>query len=289
MQRDALVLDTHGRHAQAVAFSADGEWLVTTGMDAMIRLWRLPDFRPAATVGGHRKSVKSVVLYPDGGRIATCSSDGTARVWSFPDGRPLHTLVGQSRPQWSPDGRLLTTLSSPGRVAHWDGESCESLGEFAVADRRLFCLVFAPHEDELLIGGTGPIHRVRLHDGAPLGLLTGHGAAIAALAISPDRSLLASTGAEGELRLWDTGSWQVVHEAPLRASGVLQVAWLPASDRIAVACDHEIQILSVRAGDPVERLEAPIKGLYGVAVSPEGRWLANAGADGRIRIWRLAE
>jgi len=45
--------------------------------------------------------------------------------------------MGQSRPRWSPDGRLLTTLSLPGRVAPWDGESCEPLGEFAVAYRRI--------------------------------------------------------------------------------------------------------------------------------------------------------
>jgi len=289
MVRELTVLDADARHAQAVAWSPDGTRLVSVGQDAVVRVWEAPGFRPIAKLSGHQKSVNSVVFSPDGDRLATCSTDGTSRVWSFATGRPLHTLVGQRMPKWSPDGRLLTTLSRPGQVAHWDGESCQPLGGFKVADRRLFCLAFPPGESELLVGGTGPIHRLRLHDGAPIGTLVGHGIAVASLALSPDRTLLASTGAEGELRLWDTASWQPVREVALHAGGVLQVAWSPSDDHVAVSCDHVIQVIPVRGSGPVERLEVGIKGLYGLAFSPDGRWLANAGADGRIRIWRFFE
>ncbi|MDZ4674146.1 MAG: WD40 repeat domain-containing protein [Gemmatimonadota bacterium] len=289
MVRELLVLDAHGRHAQAVAFSPDGTRLVSVGMDALVKIWEVPGFRPIASLVGHRKCVNSVVFAPDGQRFATCSTDGTTRVWSSDGGRAHFVLAGQRLPQWSPDGRLLTTLSRPGQVAHWDSGTGEPLGGFKVADRRLFCLAFPPHDDELLVGGTGTIHRVRLHDGTPLGTLQGHGVAVASMALSPDRGLLASTGAEGELRLWDTAGWQPRCEVPLRAGGVLQLAWMPQGDRIAVSCDHVVQIVPVREGDLVERLEVEIKGMYGVAVSPDGRWLANAGADGRLRIWRFSD
>lgn len=289
MVRELRVLEAHGRHAQAVAFSPDGTRLVSVGMDAMVRVWSVPDYQPVATLAGHQKSVNSITFAPDGHRFATCSTDGTSRVWSLEGGRSLFALAGQRQPRWSPDGRLLTTLSRPGHVAHWDGESGEQLSGFKVADRRLFCLAFPPHEDELLVGGAGTIHRLRLHDGAPLGTLQGHAVAVPSLALSPDRALLASTGAEGELRMWDTATWQALREVPLRAAGVLQLAWLPGGDRIAVSCDHVIQLIPVVEGDPVERLETEIKGLYGVAVSPDGRWLANAGADGRLRVWSFSE
>lgn len=289
MVREFKVLDAHGRHAQAAAWSPDGTRLVSVGMDAMIRVWETPAFQPVATLPGHQKSVNSVVFSPDGDRIATCSTDGTARVWSFATGRPLHILAGQRMPRWSPDGRLLTTLGAPGRVSHWDGHSCEPIGGFKIADRRLLCLAFPPAEAELLVGGTGPIHRVRLHDGHPLGQLLGHGVAVTAMALSPDGSLLASTGAEGELRLWDTATWQGVREVPLHAGGVLQLSWAPAGNRVAVSCDHVIQVVPVHAEGVVQRLEVGIKGLYGVAFSPDGQWLANAGADGRLRIWSFSE
>lgn len=288
MIRELRVLEAHGRHAQAVAFSADGQWLVSAGMDAAIRLWQLPGLTASAAFLGHLQSVNSLALSPDNQRLASCSSDGTTRVWSFPDGRPLHSLAGQRLPRWSPDGRLLTTLSGTGKLAHWDATTLAPLGEVSVADRRLFCFCYAPSDSELLVGGTGTIHRVRLHDGGPLGTLRGHGVAVASLAVSPDRAWLASTGAEGNLRLWDTGGWQPVRDVPLHAGGVLQLAWLPGSARVAVSCDKVIQVIPVLEAEPIQRLEVRIKGLYGLAASPDGRWLANAGADGRLRIWEFA-
>lgn len=288
MVRELRVVEAHGRHAQAVAFSADGKWLVSAGMDAAIRLWQLPGITASGAFLGHLKSVNSLAFSLDGQRLASCSSDGTAKIWAFPEGRLLHTLVGQRLPRWSPDGRLLTTLSKPGRVAHWDGETLAPLSEITIADRRLFCFCFSPQDSELLVGGTGNIHRVRLHDGAALGTLTGHGVAVVGMAISPDRSWLASTGTEGDLKLWDTSSWQPIRSYRLHAGGTLQLAWFPASNRVAVACDQVIQLVPLRDTEPVERLEVRIKGLYGVATSPDGRWLANAAADGRLRIWEFS-
>jgi hypothetical protein len=36
----------------------------------------------------------------------------------------------------------------------------------------------------------------------------------------------------------------------------------------------------------VGRTEVPVKGVYGLAISPDGRYLANAAADGKVRVWQ---
>jgi len=281
------VLDAHERHAQAVAFTPDSAMLVSVGMDAAIRTWRVPGFEPAGVILGHQNSVNSVVLSRDGRRLGTCSTDGTARIWSFPEGQLLHVLEGQRLPRWSPDGRLLTTISARSRITHWDATTCELLQELPAIDRRVICFEHAPDEGQLLIGGTGTIHRVRLHNGAPIATLTGHGVAVMSLAVSPNRAVLASTGAEGTLRFWDTAGWQVLREIPLHTGGALATVWAPDGSQVAVAGDHVVQLVALRERDPIIRLEVAIKGLYGVAFSPDGRWLANAGADGRLRIWEM--
>lgn len=289
MIRDSLVVPAHEGHAHAVAFSPDGAWLASAGADGTIRLWQVPGFEPGPTLIGHQRAASSVAFAPSGKRMATGSSDDTVRIWSVPDGAQLHRLDAQRLPRYSRDGKLLTTIAESGQITHWDATSHEKLSELPAVDRRVICFDFAPRETELLVGGTGTIHRVRLHDGRSLGTLTGHGVAVQGLAVSPDGLTLASTGAEGTLRFWDTGSWQVLQEVPLHTGGQLALAWSPAGDRVAVAGDHVVQLVPLLPGQPARRLEVAIKGLYGVSFSPDGRWLANAGADGKLRIWDLTD
>jgi hypothetical protein len=54
-----------------------------------------------------------------------------------------------------------------------------------------------------------------------------------------------------------------------------------------VSVDHAVLRLRAPDGDVIERHEVPVKGVYGVAISPDGRHLACAAADGRLRIWEL--
>jgi WD40 repeat protein len=97
-----MVLDAHGRHAQAVAFTKDGKRLVSTGQDACIRLWSIPGFQAEGMFKGHANSVNSMSFSPDGTLLATGSTDGTVRVWSFPQGRCLHILEKQTTPRLAP-------------------------------------------------------------------------------------------------------------------------------------------------------------------------------------------
>src|SRR5690242_1595890 len=83
---EPIVIDAHGRHAQAVAFTKDGKCLVSAGQDACIRLWSVPGFQAAGVFEGHGNSVNSLSLSPDGSLLATGSTDGTVRIWSFPQG-----------------------------------------------------------------------------------------------------------------------------------------------------------------------------------------------------------
>jgi WD40 repeat protein len=105
------------------------------------------------------------------------------------------------------------------------------------------------------------------------------------LRVSPDGKWLASTGADAQLRLWSTKDWAEARSVKLPGSGVFQIAFAPESDSVTVASDYSIQSYSVTDGAVVDRIEVPIKGLYGVAISPDGKYLANAAADGKVCVW----
>lgn len=281
---EPIVIDAHGRHAQAVAFSKDGKSLVSAGQDACVRLWSVPGFKADGVFEGHGNSVNSLSFSPDGSVLATGSTDGTVRVWSFPQGKCLHILAKQLTARFSPDGKHLATISAKGRVVLWDAKTGKELKTLPALDKRITDLAFASDAATLLVGGTGPIHRVGLPEGMKEGELAGHKVVVACLRLTPDGKLLASTGADGLLRLWSTEDWSEVRKVELRAYGVLQMAIAPRGDVVTVSADHLIQTFSID-GKLVGRIELPVKGVYGLAISPDGRYLANAAADGKVRVW----
>ncbi|MFI5459788.1 MAG: WD40 repeat domain-containing protein [Isosphaerales bacterium] len=285
MGSEPTVIEAHGRHAQAVRFTRDGKLLVSAGQDACVRLWSVPGFKAVGTLAGHKNSVNSLSFTPDEQLLATGSTDGTVRLWSFPERRCLHTLEKQVTGVFAPDGDRLATISAKGQVVLWGARSGKQITSIPAIDKRTTTVAFSPDGGSLLIGGTGPIHRVAVADGRKEGELNGHKVVVTCLRVSPDGKWLGSTGADGHLRLWSTKDWTEVRSVKLEGSGVLQIAFAPRSDSVAVAADYVIQEYSVKDGTVVDRLEVPLKGLYGVAISPDGKYLANAAADGRVRIW----
>ena len=282
---EPIVIDAHGRHAQAVAFTKDGKHLVSVGQDACVRLWSVPNFQADGEFEGHGNSVNSLSFSPDGSLLATGSTDGTVRVWSFPQGKCLHVLVKQLTARFSPDGTHIAAISAKGRIVLWDARAGKEVKTLPVLDKRITSIAFTSDAATLLVGGTGPVHRVSLPEGKKEGELAGHKAVVACLCITPDGTLLASTGGDGLLRLWSTEDWSEVRKVELRAGGVFQLAIARKGDFVTVSADNLIQTISIKDGKVVGRIEIQVKGVYGLAISPDGRYLANAAADGKVRVW----
>ncbi|MCC7140899.1 MAG: hypothetical protein IT349_02245 [Candidatus Eisenbacteria bacterium] len=289
------VIEAHGKHAQAVRYTRDGALLVSVGMDAKIRLWRRPDYTPAGLIEGHEKSVNTLAFDRDESHLATASSDGSVRVWSFPAGFEISRLRGMTQAAFHPNASILATLSTKSRVVFSATTTGIELGSEIVADQRLFAIAWSIDGATLWIGGTGAIHRFAIELGKgevvahPLPAAVGHDIAVTALLALPDGETIASTGADGTLRLWSaaTGLERLRVEVPL--PGVLQLATSPDGGRIYLSSDH--RILGIRAMNGATEVVLPVelKGVYGIAVSPDGADLAMAGADGKVRVWDLRE
>lgn len=106
-----------------LAFSPDGERLVTSAFDASIRMWDVRSGREIRSVLGNTVA-QSLAFSPDGTRLATLHRDGRLRLW---DARTLQQLLllDPQSPSWggpvdkiafSPDGNRLAATGGDGAV-----------------------------------------------------------------------------------------------------------------------------------------------------------------------------
>jgi RNA polymerase sigma factor (sigma-70 family) len=152
-----------------------------------------------------------------------------------------------------------------------------------------------------LLAQTGPAGPIVLWD-----LATGKqkklgqadpGAGLVGLAFSPDGKLLASLGAGGRVRLYDVAAGKEAPGGEVAEAG-RQVGWgdavvfSPSGKLLATtgsvrAGGAETGVLDVwerETGKRTVRLKGRARGSPAVGFSPDGRWLAWAAKDGRLRL-----
>jgi WD40 repeat protein len=285
----------HAASINAIAFSSDGAWMATAGLDWQVKVWDVRTGRNLYSLTGHTGSVYAVTFYnAPTPKLATSGLDGTLRLWwgdlsggTFGvDYKSSITSV-----QYGPSGQLAAGTKDGG-VWLRDSSGDRRIGEHALAVRRL---AFNAAGDRLVSAsddGQAIVWDVNL--GAQLLTLTHNETfplAINALAYSSDGQWLATGAADGVVQIWNgiTGERVLQMTSGERQPQIKAVAFSPDAAQVAAATEFGTVLVWERAsGTLLYTLVEHFGGVNALAYSVDGRLLASADDDGQIVIWEMA-
>jgi WD40 repeat protein/serine/threonine protein kinase len=148
-----LLVDANG--FPAVAFSADGNWLATTGGDG-VRVFSTSTWTQTTLIPG--PGTRAFSFDPASSRLATGNRHGEAAIWEIPSGKQLRRLRDSGGAidalAFSPDGKRVATGNVTGVEQVWDAASGAQQFELNVLRSRIVTVDWDPTSRLLLAGAT---------------------------------------------------------------------------------------------------------------------------------------
>jgi WD40 repeat protein/DNA-binding SARP family transcriptional activator len=200
----------HHRTVNEVAFSPDGEYLVTADWEGVAKIVDRSG-RVIRVLGGQEDfNFSDVAFSSDGHLVATAEFNNRGgervRIWDWARRDVLLTIDAEgpwARVDFDPDGPRVVLSGSDGVAEVWDVESGARVAVLAGPSGGVKDLAFSPDGSRIAIASVDGL--VRLFDaetGAPELRLRGSGCAVEGVAFSPDGMKLASTSWCDGVRVW---------------------------------------------------------------------------------------
>jgi WD40 repeat protein len=285
--RPIATLQGHTWWVLSVAFSPDGATLATAGSDGEIKLWEVSSHREIAAIHGDGSTINSVKFSPDGTMLAAGDAANRVKLYRMPSRELFTTLRGHTdfveSVAFSPDSQTLVSSALDRTIRLWD--LTREGGALTLNGHKdwVWDLSFSP--DGRRLASASKDGTVRLWDAANgRALLTlQHPQWVNGIAFSSDGLRLATAADDGFVRLWDPGSGLPI-STPGRHSAVAECVVFSPNGRVLASGSKngEIKLWDSSSGREMAGLRSQNHNIiWGLAFSPEGRYLAAAEGGAR--------
>jgi WD40 repeat protein len=253
------VLSGHSNAVVTVAYSSDGNRLVTGSFDRTLRIWNEQSGACEQVLIGHKGAVLSAIFSDDGKTIASGGLDGTIQLWDANSRSPKRGLRGHK--SWVNalaiarigDAEHLISGSSDGTIKEWglpDGNLVRTIDATTAEVRSVAAWPARAGEGTLLIAAGIRYGTLRTWEGAREKLnFKAHQGDIWSVAVLPERHLL----------ITGDGDWDNPGEVKI---------WRAESGELVQSYRHSAEVLSL-------------------AVSHHGTLMAAGARDGAVKVWNL--
>lgn len=254
-------------------------------------------------LSGHTDSIWTAAISTSGQLIATASADKTVRVWK-PTGEvkailPASTSVGGATcAAFSPDGRYVVTGSAGEAVRVFDIEDQEQVHVWASHTDTVTAVAYSPDGKQILSASADKSVKLWAAADRTSGIRDTlanwvHPGTVTSAAFSADGRWVVSSCDDGVLRVWDAanpGNTRPAREQKLDAPPRRAVfSPVSGSTRIAAASGNNLVLWDAEGSAPVRVRAGHTAGVVRLAFSPDGKWVATAGADGAAFLWNAED
>ena len=287
--QEPTLLD-HGGGVRTVVFSpVNSQLIASAGESNVIKLWNLQN-DTVQTLRGHTGIVNSIAFSPNGRLLVSVSDDRTIKLWNvhnqqnittLQDGTPYRSVT------FSPNGQLLATGGWI-HVKLWDVRRRAEIATLQ-HDESVQTVAFS-HNGQLLAAGDasrdgpGTVKVWDVQKRQVIATLKDDLVVVRAVTFSPDDRYLASSHYNGEVKVWDVSTWELLRTIP---AGDYDIAFSPDGKMIAGTGNGYVNLWWVEDGIKVAQLPGPTDWMHPVDFSHDGAFLAVGAEDGIIRIWRI--
>lgn len=213
----------HSSAMTSIAYSPDGQYIVTGGDDAKVKLWKVSNGFCFVTFHEHTSAVTAVEFSQNKKFLVSASLDGTVRAYD---------IIRY---------RNFRTFTSPRPVQ--------------------FASVALDHSGELVVAGGQDVFEIYVWSmklGRLLEVLSGHEGPVNSLAFAPvaTSSLLVSGSWDKTIKIWNCLESSGEHETIEIMADVTAIAFKPDGEEVAVAAlNGNVQVFNVRDANQVASIE----------------------------------
>jgi WD40 repeat protein/serine/threonine protein kinase len=284
----------HLEEVTSVAFSPDGQRIVTGSWDQTAKVWEAASGRELLSLKGHSAPIWCVAFSPDGNWIVTGSWDGTAKVWDAASGRELRRLNGHTKPirsvAFSSHGQWIVTGSWDQTAKVWEAASGQLQRTFEGTSGNVSSVAFSP-DGQRIVTGLGD-RTAKVWDavsGRELFTLKGHGDQVRSAAFSRDGKWIVTGSDDHTAKVWKAARGELERTIKGHTAEIYCVAFSPDSQRIVTgAADNTARVWETASGRELLILKGHNAAIWSVAFSPDGQWIVTGSWDQTAKVWETA-
>ncbi|KAJ5181178.1 Small-subunit processome Utp12 [Penicillium cf. griseofulvum] len=210
-QSESYILKQQGHldSMNALAYSPDGQRIVTAADDGKIKVWDVKSGFCIVTFTEHTSGVTACQFAKKGNVLFTASLDGSVRAWDLIRYRNFRTFTAPSRQSFSslavdPSGEVICAGSPDSFDIHvWSVQTGQLLDQLSGHEGPVSSLAFAADGNHLVSGSWDHTVRIwsifgRSQTSEPLQLMSD----ILSVAFRPDGQQVAASTLDGQLSFW---------------------------------------------------------------------------------------